>query len=178
MADIPSAQEDSKMRTRSHASIALCAGLALGIGTLATGARAADASEPSTQASPASGQQRVADATLKLENAFSDQFARGKIDRTSLAGPIGEVLDAMPEAARPRVKEHIELVLQNGERLASQMTPEQRADAVTPPQAESVGKTAQAQVVAGWGWGGMAGFGGFGAFGFPMMGFGGWGWGW
>jgi hypothetical protein len=66
------------------------------------------------------------------------------------------------------VKDHIELVLQTGERLASQMTPEQRAAAVAPPQAENVGKTEQAQV-AGWGWGGLGGFGGLGAFGFPGM---------
>jgi hypothetical protein len=160
-----------------HGSLALSAGLALGIATIGATAQAADGAasdESAAQPSRTSGQQRVADTTLKLENAFHDQFVRGKIDRSELTGPIADVLSAMPEAARPTLQAHIELVLQAGERLASQMTPEQRTAAAAPPAEEKVGTTEQAQL-AGWGWGGAAGFGGFGAFGFPAMGGFGWG---
>jgi hypothetical protein len=120
------------------------------------------------QASPEAAQQRVAAATQKLENAFNDQFVPGKIDRAALSGAINDVVEAMPEAARPKVKDHIELVLQTAEKLASQLTPEQRAEAAAPPPPEKVGKTQQAQVAA-WGWPGAAGWGGYGAFGFPAM---------
>jgi hypothetical protein len=133
-------------------------------------------------AAPASaaqdGQPRIADTTLKLEKAFNDQFLQGRIDRSALAAPITDVVQAMPEEARPRVQAHIEEVLQTGDKLASEMTPEQRARAVQPVSAETIGKTAQAQIAA-WGWPGVGGWGGLGAFGFPgMYGYGtGLGWG-
>jgi hypothetical protein len=160
-----------KMKTRIHGSVALTAGLALGIAVLGATAQAADGSpadKAPAHASAASGQQRVADTTRKLENAFNEQFVHGKIDREALSGPISEVVEAMPEAARPKVKDHIELILKTGEQLASQMTPEQRAAAAEPPPAEKVGTTQQAQIAA-WGWPGAAGWGGYGAFGFPGM---------
>ena len=112
------------------------------------------------------GQHRVADTTLKLEKAFNDQFVQGKVDRSAL--PIDDVVQAFPEAARPKVQAHIDQILTTAEKLAAQMTPEQRTEAVTPPAAEKVGKTTEAQTVA-WGWPGYGGWGGYGAFGFPGM---------
>jgi hypothetical protein len=179
------------MTTKTYLPFAVSAGVALGIAALGSPARAdqsSASSAPSTQAAAASGQQRIGETTWALENAFKDQFVRGAIDRTALAAPIDEVLKAMPEAARPQVQAHIERVLATAEKLASQMTPEDRATAAAPPAAERVGTAAQAQFV-GWGWPGAAGWGGYGAFGFPgMAGWGtglgmGWGgmglgWGW
>ena len=165
------------MTTKSYLPFAVSAGVALGIAALGPTARADESSAspgPSSQAAPASGQQRVADVTWTLENAFRDQFVRGAIDRSALAGPIDDVLKAMPEAARPEVQAHIATVLATAEKLASQMTPEERAAAAAPPAAENVGKAAQAQIV-GWGWPGIAGFGGFGGFGFPLLNSFGWG---
>jgi hypothetical protein len=157
--------------------VGISAGLALGAALLSDAARAEELSAReaalATQASPATGQQRVADTTWKLEKAFSEQFVQGKIDRAALSGAIAEALAAMPEAARPKVNAHIEDVLEQAEKLLSQMTPEQRAEAAAPPPPEKVGTAEQAQVV-GWGWPGMGGWGGLGAFGFPgMFGFGG-----
>ena len=139
------------------------AAIVLGVGLVPAAASAEPQAEPAT-ASQSTGQDRVADTTLKLEKAFDDQFVQGKIDRSAL--PIDDVIQAFPEEARPKVQAHIDQILTTGEKLAAQMTPEQRAAAVQPPAAEKVGKTAQAQLAA-WGWPGMAGFGGFGAFGFP-----------
>ena len=143
--------------------VVLSAGVALGL-----------ASAPAAWAEPAAGQgdagqARIADATLKLERAFDEQFVQGSIDRSALSGPIDEVLRAMPETVRPSVQVHIARVLDVAERLASQMTPEQRVQVATPPARESVGQSVQAQVAA-WGWPGAAGWGGYGAFGFPSYG--------
>jgi hypothetical protein len=168
------------MKTRLYASMALSAGLALGSAMLSDSAQAEESATrnaSSGQATSASQQQRIADTTRQLESAFSDQFARGKVDRDALAKPISDVIDAMPESARPKVKEHIDKVLQEGEALVSKLTPEQRAQATAPPPAEKVGKTQEA-IIAGFGWPGFAGFGGFGAFGFPGAWNLGWGVGW
>jgi hypothetical protein len=129
------------------------------------------------ESSSSSAQARIADTTLKLEKAFNDQFLQGKIDRTALSGPIQDVVQAMPEEARPKVQAHIEQILQAGDTLASKMTPEERAQATQPAAKEHVGTTEQAQIAA-WGWPGLAGWGGFGAFGFPGMFAGGTGFGW
>jgi hypothetical protein len=168
------------MSIKKYAAVALFAGLALSI----PGAALADGSGSGGRGIPRADQPRVADTTMKLESAFDKQFVDGTIDRNALAGPIDDVLRAMPEEARPVVKAHIDVVLDQGERLAARMTPEQRQGAVSPPPAEKVGKTQQAQLVA-WGWPGYAGWGGYGAFGFPGMygpalggvGWGGYGWG-
>jgi hypothetical protein len=148
---------------KNYASVALSAGVALGL-TLAGSVRA----EPTVQTEPQHGlsaeQVRIAEATLNLENAFRDQFVQGKIDRDALAGPIEQVMQAMPEEARPKVQAHIEAILAGGARGASEMTPEQRAQVATPP--ETVSKT-QAAIVAGWGWPAMTGWGGLGAFAWP-----------
>jgi hypothetical protein len=164
------------MNTTLFGSTAIAVGIALGLATADTAARAEEgsASEASpSRVSPA--QQRLADATLKLENAFNEQFAAGKIDRSALAGLIDDVLQATPEKARPQASAHIDHVLASGASLAARMTPEQRTTAVAAPSEESVGKTQQAQLVA-WGWPGAIGWGGFGAFAFPVT-YAGFGWG-
>src|SRR5258708_2904035 len=107
------------------ASVAISACVALG---LAFG----PAARAESERSPNDGQARIADATLKLEKAFNDQFVHGAIDRGALSGPIDEVLRAMPEAARPKVEDHIAQVLQSAEKLASEMTPAARAQATAP----------------------------------------------
>jgi hypothetical protein len=123
----------------------------------------------SAQAEPAPADQaRIAETTRKLEDAFRDQFLTGNIDRRALSAPIAEVVRAMPEAARPRVREHIDEVLRTGADLAARMTPEERAAASAPPAPETTSKTQQA-IVSGWGWPNYGGFGGYGAFGFPGM---------
>jgi hypothetical protein len=122
------------------------------------------------QASPEGvSQERLASTTLKLEKAFSDQFVHGAIDRSALTGAIDDVLHAMPEAARAGAQEHIDLVLATGQKLAAQMTPEQRAAVAQPPSSEQVGQVKQG-IVAGYGWPGLGGWGGFGAFGWPAFG--------
>jgi hypothetical protein len=160
-------------------STAIAVGIALGLATAGTTARAEEGSASeasSSRVSPA--HQRLADATLKLENAFNEQFVAGKIDRSALAGPIDEVLQATPETIRPQASAHIDHVLAGGASLAARMTPEQRTAAVAAPAAESIGKTEQAQLV-GWGYPGAIGWGGYGAFGFPAtyagFGYGGYG---
>jgi len=119
-------------------------------------------------------QGQVAATTLRLEKAFSDQFVQGNIDRGALTGAINDVLQAMPETARAGAEEHIDRVIATGQKLAAEMTPDQRAAAATPPSPEQLGQLKQ--FVGGFGWPGAAGFGGLGAFGFPA--FGGWGGGW
>jgi hypothetical protein len=141
------------------------AAIALGVAAGPTAARADSKAQPAAE-SQHTGQDRIADTTLKLEKAFNDQFVAGKIDRSGL--PIDDVIQSFPQEARPKVQAHIEHILTTGEKLAAQMTPEQRAEAAAPPAAEKVGKTAEAQVAA-WGWPGAAGWGGYGAFGFPGM---------
>jgi hypothetical protein len=168
------------MKARTYTSVALSAGLALGIAILGSAARAEETSAAegsAAQASPQAAQQRVAEATRKLESAFGDQFVNGKIDRSALAQPIADVIDAMPEAARPKVKDHVENVLQLAEKLSPQLTREQRSAVVEPPPPEKVGTTQHA-IVTAWGWPGYAGWGGYGAFGFPGMYSLGWGVGW
>jgi hypothetical protein len=147
---------------RNGASVVLSGGVALGL-SLACSAHA----EPTPQQGSLPAEQvRIAEATLSLENAFRDQFVQGKIDRDALAAPIDRVMQAMPEAARPKVQAHIDAILAGGARAASEMTPEQRALAAAPPAPETLGKTQAAQLI-GWGWPATAGWGGYGAFGWP-----------
>jgi hypothetical protein len=150
-------------------STALAAGVALGLTFGCTAQASPNAQYDQTQGADSSASQgRIAETTLKLEKAFSDQFVQGKIDRNALAGAIHDVVQAMPEAARPKVQGHIEQVLQAGEEALPKLTPEQRVEAATVPAGEKIGKTQQAWGTA-WGWPGYAGFGGLGAFGFPGM---------
>jgi hypothetical protein len=158
-----------KMRLVSTVlSAGVAVGLALGSSAQAEPSSQTGQTQAASEPAPSEGQARIADTTLKLEKAFDAQFVNGKIDRDALKGPIAEVIQAMPEAARPKVQTHIEQVLQAGEKLTSRMTPEQRTEAVAAPAPEHVGKTQQAWAGA-WGWPGVAGFGGLGAFGFPGM---------
>jgi hypothetical protein len=116
-------------------------------------------------------QAQIADATARLEAAFAKQFQQAAIDRAALGRLIDQAVQAFPEPARAKVKLHIDEVIETGQQVAPQMTPEERNNAVTPP--EQLGQTQQG-LIAGWGWGAPLGFGGLGAFGFPGM-FGGFG---
>jgi hypothetical protein len=148
------------MKTK-YMSVALTAGVALGLAFCP----AARANAVAPQADE-SAQPRIADATMKLEKAFNEQFVQGSIDRGALSAPIDDVLQAMPESARPHLQAHIEQVIQTAAGLASQMTPEKRAQVTASPPPEKLGATQQAQI-AGFGWPNAGGWGGYGAFGFP-----------
>jgi hypothetical protein len=172
---------------KTIASTALLAGLALGV-AMSSSARAAPTQEeeqdPTSSAQPsptmtpqspvtqsvmaqmAAAQGEIAQATAALEEAFAKQFEQGMIEQEKLAGLIYRAVQAFPAAVRPTVQGHINRVVNAGKKLAPQMSPEQRKQAVTPP--EKLGKTQQEQL-AGWGWGNGVGFGGLGAFGFPGM---------
>jgi hypothetical protein len=152
---------------KKFVSLALCTAMALGVG-------AAQASEPSpAEQAVSSTQQLIADTTQRLEKAFAEQFVKGQIDPAALAGPINDVVQAMPQASREQVQTHINDVLAHGQKLATEMTPEQRTVVATAPAKEEVGSTKQG-IIGAWGWPGAMGWGGFGAFGFPGMGLG-WG---
>jgi hypothetical protein len=151
------------------ASAVVFAGVALGValgGTARTGAYAQDEATAGSPAATSGGQARIADATAKLEDAFAEQFVRGAIDRGALASAIDEAVQAFPEAAREKVQAHIEELIEDGQAAAPQLTAEERAEAVAPP--ERLGATEQA-MIDGWGWRQGRGFGGYGAFGFPGM---------
>jgi hypothetical protein len=150
-------------------SVPLFGCMALGLAAGGCAATTDPATQESTPFQVSSAEQaKIAETTLKLENQFSDQFTRGQIDRAALQGAIDEVIQAMPEVARPKVQQHIAEVLDKGERLASELTVEQRAALATAPSAEETPK-AQVDVVTMWGWPGAVGYGGYGAFAFPGM---------
>jgi hypothetical protein len=153
-------------------SVPLFGCIVTGLATAACSGASDPTTQGTSQASPADGQTLIAQSTLRLEKAFSDQFDRGQIDRVALQGAIADVIQAMPEEARPKVQQHIAEVLDKGEKLASELTPEQRAALTVPPK--DAGEL-QLHQIAGWGWPGAAGFGGYGAFGFPGMYSYGWG---
>jgi hypothetical protein len=122
---------------------------------------------PVAQASDAA---RIAEAALKLERAFSAQFVEGQVDRDALAPFVADAVRSMPEAVQPQVDSHIARVIDAGQRLASAMTPDQRAQLVAarPP------RHAQIAVVNPWGvpiGQDALGWGGFGAFGYPGAGY-------
>jgi hypothetical protein len=157
--------------THTVAALSITTAVGLSFGSVAQ-------AEPTA---PSAEQVRLANTTQNLEQAFNEQFVKGSIDRAALAGPIEEVVQAMPQPARPKVQTHIDQVLQTAEKLVGQMNPEERAQAAAPVAAEKIGATSQAQIAA-WGWPGGLGWGGLGAFGFPGMygtglGWGGLGWG-
>jgi hypothetical protein len=148
--------------------------LALGLATagcLGASESASDPTEETTSRTSSAvvqaNQPEIARTTLKLESQFSQQFVRGRIDGEALQGAIDDVIQAMPEAARPKVKKHISDVLTGGGKLASELTAEQRAAVTTPPSTEKTGEVHEA--IAAWGWPGAGGFGGYGAFAFPGM---------
>jgi hypothetical protein len=153
---------------RAFASAAAVSGvtacLALGLPARAEPSDPAPAS--SSQTAAADPQARLAEATAKLEDLFADQFVRGTIDRAALASAMDEAVQAFAESARAKVLEHIDDVLESAQQVASQLSPEERADAVATP--EQLGETEDA-LVRGWGWRRARGFGGLGAFAFPGM---------
>ena len=113
-------------------------------------------------------QEQIAKTTMALENEFSRQFSEGNINPEALSPSIDQVLQSMPEQARPKVQQHIQQVIEQSKDLASQMSPDERKQVATPPSSEQVGKTTQG-LVSSWGWPSCGGFGGVGAFGFPSM---------
>ncbi|HEX8792298.1 MAG TPA: hypothetical protein VF765_15190 [Polyangiaceae bacterium] len=126
-------------------------------------------------------QQRLASATLALEMAYDVQFVKGQVDRQALEPLIYDVLQSMPDDKRSQAQAHIYDVISRGERDASAMTPEQRAQVAAPVSADKMGSD-QVDIIGAWGWG-MPAFGGFGVgLGFPGAGLGwgglGWGGGW
>jgi hypothetical protein len=149
--------------------------LALGLAGAGCIVTADGASDPSTQettsrtSSPGGpvDQAKIAQTTLKLENQFTEQFANGRIEREALQGAIDDVIQAMPEEARPKVEQHIADVLAVGDKLVSEMTAEQRAAVTTPPSNEQTGEVHD--TVVAWGWPGAGTWGGYGAFAFPTM---------
>jgi hypothetical protein len=155
------------MKTRC-VSAGFCACFALAVAL--SGVARADADDVVTgpRVSPATGQARIAGTTLRLEQAFSEQFVKGQIDRDALAPLVSDVVQAMPEETRPKVQSHVEEVLAAGQALAGRMTPEERARVAAPPAASEMGK-ARIGVITAWGWPSQAGWGGLGAFGFPGM---------
>lgn len=120
-------------------------------------------------------QKRIADLTAQLEDAFEKQFQRNLVNQAELAQLISQVIQSFPQAAREKVKNHIDETFDKGGKAAGQMPADERNKAVTPPPKEKLGTTKQ-HLIGGWGWGGARGFGGLGAFGFPGMFWGG-GWG-
>ncbi len=150
------------------------AGLSLAV---ALGFSAPAAASPSTEnGSKADGQARIAETTQKLEQAFDEQFVKGQIDAAALAPLADDVINAMPEAARPRVQAHIQQVLEGGQKLASQLSSDQRAQMAAPTDSSKLTPTQIAYIGAwgwpsygGWGNGWGTGWGGYGAFGWPSM---------
>jgi hypothetical protein len=150
----------------NHATVALAASLAVGLALACSAQAEPSGPQPEAASSQSADQARVAQVTLNLERAFGDQFVRGQIDRAALSGPIGEVVQAVPESVRAKVTAHIDRILAAGALAAQQMTPAERAEAASPPSREKIGSTAQAWLGAwGWGYPNVAGWGGMGAFG-------------
>src|SRR5579884_2914608 len=136
-----------------HLSVPLVGCLALApviAGCSGTSDPLAQEATPAQTAAPYEGQAHIALATLKLENQFSDQFRRGAIDRAALQPAVDDVLRAMPEAVRPKVQQHVADVLGRGEKLAPQLTSEQRAALTAAPPAERLGKT-EIDIISAWG---------------------------
>jgi hypothetical protein len=171
------------------ASVAFSTGLALAVAGCATGSDGSSEG-PNTQA-VGQQQRHLASASFALENAYDVQYAKGQVDANALQPLIYDVLEAMPEQARPQAQAHIYDVITSGEKDAKNLTPEQRAQVAAPVSADKMGPQ-QVEQIGAWGWGGLGmgglgygaaygagyglGWGGLGAFGFP--GYAGLGWGW
>jgi hypothetical protein len=174
-------------------SVAFSAGLALAVTGCATGAGGSSGQGPDTQA-VGQQQRHLASATFALESAYDVQYVKGQVDGDALQPLIYDVLEAMPDQARPDAQKHIYDVISSGQKDAKDLTPEQRAQVASPMSADKLGPQ-QVEQIGAWGWGGLGGlglgwggaglgfgglggfgWGGLGAFGFPA--FGGFGWGW
>jgi len=163
-------------------SVVLSAGLALTLAGCA--ASAGDPSAPEAKDTKPTAnqeqQQRVASTTLALENAFDVQFAKGHIDSDALQPLINDVLQAFPDDSRPTVEKHIYDVIAKGQKAASEMTPEQRADLASPVSADKLDKQ-QVDIIGAWGWGYPGGYAVAGGCGGAVVASGcggGWGGGW
>jgi hypothetical protein len=108
---------------------------------------------------------------------------KGQVDRAALQPLVYDVLQAMPEDKRPGAQAHIYDVISKGEKDASEMTPERRAQIATAASADKVGPQ-QVEIIGAWGWPaygygatyGTAYGGAYGAaYGYPGYGFGAWG---
>jgi hypothetical protein len=122
---------------RAFASGVLCAGVALALGTGCSSQPASNGEGDEitgAQTAPVEGQERVAETTAALTDAIAAQLGQGTIDRAALAGPIARVVESSPEEARPEVQADIQDTLADAEDLASQMSPEQRADVAAHPE--------------------------------------------
>ena len=140
-------------------SVVLSAGLALSLAGCA--ASAGDPSAPEAKDTKPTAdqehQQRIASTTLALENAFDVQFVKGHIDSDALQPLINDVLQAFPDDSRPQVEKHIYDVIAKGQKDASEMTPEQRAELASPASADKQDKQ-QVDIIGAWGWGYPAGY--------------------
>jgi hypothetical protein len=129
------------------------AALALGVGCAVQPASNEEVDQVSGE------QERIAETTAALQDALTTQFEQGTIDRAALAGPIDQVVQSFPEEARPEVQSHIANMLDDASSLASQMSPEQRADvAAHPEHVDSVNDAIYRRPWRGmWrpGWGGL-----------------------
>jgi len=153
-------------------SVVLSAGLAL----TAAGCAADPSVEQSQTAKPSvsPAQQRIASTSLTLEKAFDVQFVKGHVDSDALQPMIDDVLQSMPEDTRESTRAHIYDVIARGQKAASEMTPEQRAQLAAPVAADKLDPQ-QVDIIGAFGWGwpafGGVGYGGLG------LGYGGLGWG-
>jgi hypothetical protein len=140
------------------------------------GAARADASgpeaagPPGAAAVPASAQARIVDATLRLERTFSSQFVNGHVDRAALAPLVDDAVHAFPQALQAPVEAHVARVIDAGQRLATELTPDRRAQIASAPAPAALEQVLMT-VVNPWGvpiaGEGSLGWGGLGAFGFP-----------
>ena len=131
------------------ASVAFSSGLALAIAGCATGTGGS-----SEQGQTVGQQQRhLASASFALENAYDVQYVKGQVDANALQPLIDDVLEAMPEQARPQAQAHIYDVISRGQKDATDSTPEQRAQNAAPVSADKMGAQKVEQIGAwGWGW--------------------------
>jgi len=156
-------------------SVVLSAGLAL----TAAGCAADPSVEQSETAKPSVSpdQQRIASTSLTLEKAFDVQFVKGHIDPDALQPMIDDVLQSMPDDKRDDTRAHIYDVIARGQKAASEMTPEQRAQLAAPVAADKLDPQ-QVDIIGsfGWGWPAFGGVG-LGGLGWGGLGLGGLGWG-
>lgn len=157
------------------ATVVFTGGLALAVAGCAAGVGGtAESHDTSGAQGTDPQQQRLASASLALEMAYDVQFVKGQVDRDALQPMVADVVKAMPASARAKAQAHMYDVIANGERDASEMTPEQRARIAAPVSADEMGPQ-QVEVIGAWGWGWPA-FGAVGGLGFGGLGWGG-GWG-
>jgi hypothetical protein len=143
-------------------------------------AGAASAQEAPVTAPDAIAEDRaLAEAAMRLEGAFAEQFADGRLDRDALAPHVEAILAATPADARENVQAQIAQTLEVAEQILPEMTAEERQRIIaleTPPRpveasGEGIGTAEQGIILSPSliGLRARLGFGGFGAFGFPFF---------